>query len=230
MEIPCQIIQRERQRKLHTGDELDTRYEGASPNAISAIERMSDSEICRSILNETYTGKKSICLSRGDGCLKWSNERIGKESFIHELDRRYSGTQNCESINKRIKDLEKAPPKFVLIDSREPAYCTLLSFSDLKFLRDIEKIPRDQLVRMTLDFNQFKIDPGRYLDSCVIINQYKKYDYRKYFPKLLQKHKRTPFGLTWNGGLAFTWNDYRQAKNLHDDYKTNPQNYLEKSE
>ena len=56
--------------------------------------------------------------------------------------------------------MEKAPPKFVLIDSREPAYCTLLSFSDLKFLLDIEKIPRDHLVRMTLDFNQFKSTLG----------------------------------------------------------------------
>ncbi|QKV56918.1 MAG: hypothetical protein HT580_06530 [Dechloromonas sp.] len=34
-----------------------------------------------------------------------------------------------------------------------------------------------------------------------------------------QKHPGTPFGITWNGGIAFTRNDYTFAKNQFAAYK-----------
>ena len=210
--------------------ELENADKKTATNVIDAIKRLSDSDLCEEISNETFTGKKYICLKGTKrGCLKWSEEQLGKESFIQELHRRYSGAENCESINKRMQETEKSSPRFVLIDTRKPEYCALISFSDPRFLLKIEKIPRDQLVKMALDFNQFRSDPDRYLDRCVIINEYKKYNYRKYFPKLLEKFKNTPFGLTWNGGLAFTWNDYRQAEILYEDYKSDPGNYSDNS-
>ena len=129
----------------------------AAANAIEAIERMTDAQVCRHIQNETYTGTKFICLSGGQyGCSQWSDERVGKDSFIVELNRRYGGAEDCESIARRLEQAEDAPTDYVLLDSTDPAYCLMYGFSEIEFLLKIKQIPRDQLVRMTLDINQLK--------------------------------------------------------------------------
>ena len=131
---------------------------------------MSDADLCSEILKENFSGMKYICLDGTSlrGCRMWSEERVGKDSFIQELDRRYSSTKNCRKIIEELEAAKTSPPRFVLFDSRNPAFCVLYSFSDVKFLLDIKGVEKTDLAQMTLDWNKFTGNPGGYLDRCVI--------------------------------------------------------------
>jgi hypothetical protein len=43
--------------------------------------------------------------------------------------------------------------------------------------------------------------------------------------ELLRRYASTPFGLTWNGGVALTFNDYEHAKRIHKKYLSDPEEY-----
>ena len=42
---------------------------------------------------------------------------------------------------------------------------------------------------------------------------------------LLQAYPSTPIGVTWNGGLAFTYNDYQHAKRMLEKFQQDPAAY-----
>lgn len=236
--LPNNVEDRTEYRVI-TVEDLEARERSATeiaPDAVAAIERMTDAQICSEIQKENYTGTKFICLTVGSytskgisSCEKWSEERVGKDSFIEELNRRSMRSEDCDSIIRRSEESENSPSKYVLLDSSEPAYCLMYGFSEIEFLLKFKRIPRDRLVQMTLDIEQLKDDPERYLDSCVIENEYQRFDYRVYMPRLLELNKGTPFGLTWNGGLAFTRKDYWTAQKRYDSYQSDPEDYLKNS-
>lgn len=102
----------------------------------------------------------------------------------------------------------------VLIDYSEKAYTVYagLPMDRVEALKSkfegkpLEIIPLDQFAQ-----NQSKI-----VESRVIRNDYQGDRTGDGIVALIKKYPGTPFGVTWNGGIAYTRNDYQDAKNAFE--------------
>jgi len=71
----------------------------------------------------------------------------------------------------------------------------------------------------------FVSDPGKYVNGRIIKNEYPEVQVAKGITELLQKMPKMPFAVTWNGGIAFTFNDYEHTRATYDAYQANPSGY-----
>lgn len=84
-----------------------------------------------------------------------------------------------------------------------------------------EYIAKDS--RMSLvTWAEFKSDLAKHVSAHIRRNDYPEVDVAAGLIRLLERYDSTPFGLTWNGGLAITGNDYRRAKLTYEGYVKDP--------
>lgn len=117
---------------------------------------------------------------------------------------------------------------FVLVDQNDPAYIVFAGIpkdTDERKLEEIRsKISGHEKVSM-VSWDQFTASVDRYVQSAVLINDYPNFQIVNGLICLLERTPGTPWGLTWNGGIALTRNDYEHAKRQYNSYKANPDEY-----
>lgn len=66
----------------------------------------------------------------------------------------------------------------------------------------------------------FKKGLSHYVNQKIIRNDYPEYDVALGILRLIQGGlSEAGLGLTWNGGIAFTYNDFRHAEKLYNEYQ-----------
>ena len=82
-------------------------------------------------------------------------------------------------------------------------------------------------------WQEFKLTPEKYIRPNIRRNDYPDVDVVGGLEKLLERYDGTPFGLTWNGGLAVTHDDYAYAARTYAPFADrradplHPLNHLE---
>jgi len=76
-----------------------------------------------------------------------------------------------------------------------------------------------------VSWKTFIQNTDKYVKTRIIKNEYPESKAAAGVVELIRKYKGSPFGLTWNGGIAITYNDYRHARRIYKKYKANPAEY-----
>jgi len=116
-------------------------------------------------------------------------------------------------------------PMLVIVDRSELAYTVYLAVE--------EDAPEEELAQLRSRVAQsedaelvtwaaFRTDRRKYLDSRILVDDYPGSKVAEGVLELLRRYARTPFGLTWNGGIAVTFNDYQHAKRGYEAHLSDP--------
>jgi hypothetical protein len=106
----------------------------------------------------------------------------------------------------------------VLIDYTEKAY-TVYAGLPLDRAEAVKSKLEGKPVDM-VPFNQFAENQSNIIGSRVVRNDYPDGRTEEGIVALIKKYPGTPFGVTWNGGIAYTRNDYQAAKNAFELFNT----------
>lgn len=117
---------------------------------------------------------------------------------------------------------------FVVISKENSAYTVFVGISEEKKNdakgqyennRNIEIVP----------FESFLKDRGKYVGQHVIKDEYPNSQALDGIVELISRFPGTPVGLTWNGGVAITRNDYKFAEDTFYRFDSDPENYKKAS-
>lgn len=97
-------------------------------------------------------------------------------------------------------------------------------------------LPADQFQKLKESLNErkgaylvpwqeFSRDPPRHVRQFIRRNDYPEVDVVGGLARLLERYDGSPFGLTWNGGLALTQNDYRHAARTYAAHIQDPSSF-----
>ena len=78
-------------------------------------------------------------------------------------------------------------------------------------------------------FESFLKDRGKYVGQHVIKDEYPNSQAVDGIVELIRRFPGTPVGLTWNGGVAITRNDYMYAEDTFYRFDKDPENYKKAS-
>ena len=133
---------------------------------------------------------------------------------------------SCATTPSQVQD--KSRPEYVIIDKQEPAYTVFAGIPEGFPKGEFEKI-KSQAAEIKgveiVSWEKFTSDTDNYVKAHIKKNDYEGIQVARGMVKLIEKYCRTPFGLTWNGGVAITYNDYQHAKKTYQRYLTNPGEY-----
>ena len=113
----------------------------------------------------------------------------------------------------------------VVIETTEPAYTVFAG------------VPKDKVgaVKATLasrpagvvivTWEQFTQDPDRYVRALIVKDEYPASRTVPGIIELVRRFPGTPFGLTWNGGVAITYRQYQHARSTYLQYQADPTEY-----
>jgi hypothetical protein len=104
----------------------------------------------------------------------------------------------------------------VLIDHTEKAY-TVYAGLPLERADDAKSKLEGKPVDM-VPFEQFVENHKKIIGDRILRNDYPGDRTAEGMAALIRKYPGTPFGVTWNGGIAFTRNDYQAAKSAFESY------------
>lgn len=117
---------------------------------------------------------------------------------------------------------------FVLVEQREPAFTVFAGIPsglDKAKLEEIKaKVARDDKVSM-LTWKQFTEKVKDYARAVIKRNDYPKFSVVHGLVCLVGTAPGAPWGLTWNGGIALTYNDYQYARRRYASYQADPGAY-----
>lgn len=126
------------------------------------------------------------------------------------------------------QDQNQSRPEYVIIDKQEPAYTVFLGIPEGFPEGEFEKI-KSQAAEIKgveiVSWEKFISDTDNYVKAHIKKNDYEGIQVVRGMVELIEKYCATPFGLTWNGGVAITYNDYQHAKMIHQQYLANPEEY-----
>lgn len=130
---------------------------------------------------------------------------------------------------KEIDDttITEATTHLLLIDALEPAY-TVYYKIPIENKDKIKSEGKDPALFKLIPYEHYIKSRERaehYTKPYVKINDYPEVDTIKGLSDLLERYPSTPFGLTWNGGIAYTYNDYQHAKRTHAAYLADPSSH-----
>ena len=116
-------------------------------------------------------------------------------------------------------------PDSVIVDRSEPAYTVFTRVPENAPRADIDKLgawlakhPQAEVV----GWKAFQNGASDIIAKGVRKNDYTDCDVGGGIPKLLAKYPGGPFGVTFNGGIAFTYNDYQHTKRLFAGWRADP--------
>jgi hypothetical protein len=120
--------------------------------------------------------------------------------------------------------------KYVVIDHSEPAFIVFTGIPKRLEKKKVEEIRQHVATRNTaamLTWQQFLQRVDEYARSVVLRNDYPKVNVVDGIVCLVASEKGAgaPWGLTWNGGIALTFNDYQHARKSYKAYKEDPASY-----
>ena len=120
-----------------------------------------------------------------------------------------------------------APPiELVVIDARQPAYTVLMGIP-CENVEQVKKQPKEDGVTI-LSWKAFEADAETLIVKGISKNDYPDIPLSKWIVALLKLYPAMPFGVTWNGGVAVTYTDYKHAEKMYDVYQKNADEYEQK--
>lgn len=132
-----------------------------------------------------------------------------------------------ESIPEPGRDFESGA-SMVLVDQSEPAFIAFTGIpkdTDEATLEEIRSTVSTEDKVNLLTWKQFTDNVDSYAQAMVMINDYPDVSVVDGLICLVGKAPGAPWGLTWNGGIALTNNDYRHTIEGYQVYKSNPDAY-----
>jgi hypothetical protein len=129
------------------------------------------------------------------------------------------------SIDSNLNELN-----MVLIENKEAAYRVYFGIpKDIKDeeLAEIQAIVSAEEGVSLVSWVDFEQNLDELVTDGIIKNEYEDSQVAEGIAELIQMYPMTPFGLTWNGGIAFTSNDYEHTKEIYQQYLTDPDKYEE---
>lgn len=112
----------------------------------------------------------------------------------------------------------------VVVDTSERAYTVFMAISAEDLDKARSRIAGKPGVAI-ITRSKLEKKKEHYIGSRILRDEYAGSDAVDGILDLLAKYRDAPFGLTWNGGLAFTFNDYQHAKKLYEAYLKDPVEY-----
>ena len=131
----------------------------------------------------------------------------------------------------RTDDLKvNSASQFVVIDQSEPAFIVFTGIpkdTNKEKLNKIKQLVSSQGKLTMLTWEQFLESVNGYARSVILRNDYPNTRAVNGIVCLVASKQGTgaPWGLTWNGGIALTFNDYQHARRSYESYKSNPAAY-----
>lgn len=119
--------------------------------------------------------------------------------------------------------MEQAPDH-VVIDRSEPAYSVFAGISDEKLEEIRPQLSESESVEV-LSWEEFEKDSGKHVTKSVVRNEYPSVDVTAGIVKAMSMLDGAPIGVTWNGGVAFTYQDYQFAKKLYEKFTIDEDEY-----
>lgn len=147
----------------------------------------------------------------------------------------YSGivSPNVSTASENYPETDggvQSATKFVVIDQSEPAYIVFTGIPNKTDKTKLEKI-RSTIAGQNglsmLTWAQFLKQINGFASSVIIRNNYPDADVVAGLVCLVasQLGAGAPWGLTWNGGVALIYNDYRHARQRYELYRKDPASY-----
>jgi hypothetical protein len=127
---------------------------------------------------------------------------------------------------ERVREATATPAsdRIVLIVSDDSAYTVFLRISAAR-LEEIKAKSPGLTSAEQVSWESFKQGRDRYVRSHIVKNEYPQHRVADGLAALLEQNEGTPIGLTWNGGIAITNNDYQHAKRTRRQYEDDPAEY-----
>ncbi len=116
-----------------------------------------------------------------------------------------------------------AASDIVLIDQSDPAY-TVYAGLPAERMDDLRAKIANQPAKL-VTFKEFSDNRAELIAAQVKLDEYPNSRTVDGIVELVKKYPGTPFGITWNGGIAFTRNDYAFAKNRFAAYSKDQEEY-----
>lgn len=120
--------------------------------------------------------------------------------------------------------------QYVVIDRSEPAYIVFTgipkSLDETKLDEIKQQVSSDETLTM-LPWQEFLLHLNEYARSVMLRNDYADIKVVDGIVCLVASKQGTgaPWGLTWNGGIALTFNDYQHASRSYETYRKDPSAY-----
>jgi hypothetical protein len=112
-------------------------------------------------------------------------------------------------------------PSFVLVDTQEAAYTVFAAVPSEK----PQGVDTGRAGIEIVTWARFSADIEKLLAERVRKNEYPDWRVADGLMALLKEYPGTPIGLTWNGGIAFTYQDYEHSNKTYMTYTSNPDEY-----
>jgi hypothetical protein len=113
----------------------------------------------------------------------------------------------------------------VVVDTSERAYTVFMAVS----AKDLDRVRSQTAGRQGVAIiarSKLEQEKKHYIASRILRDEYPSSGAVDGILALLAKYPDAPFGLTWNGGIAFTYNDYAHATKLYEAYLKDPAEYV----
>ncbi len=128
----------------------------------------------------------------------------------------------CASVSST--DAPLSADDFVLIDRTEAAYTVYAGIPKGQVEAIKGKIANTPKV-VLVPWDSFIQDESTHVKARIAKDEYPGSRAAEGVVELIRKYPGNPIGLTWNGGMAITYNDYQYAKQTYRQYQTNPAEY-----
>jgi hypothetical protein len=118
-----------------------------------------------------------------------------------------------------------AEPTHVVIDPSEQSATTFVSLPRTlppEMFQEIKDNLKPEKGAYLVTWGDFKRNPQKHVQPCIRRNDYPEVDVAGGLALLLERYEGLPFGLTWNGGLALTRNDYQHASQTYATFLKDP--------
>lgn len=137
---------------------------------------------------------------------------------------------DANTVHQRTDVAIASASNFVVVDQGEKAFTVFTGIPkniDKDELERIEQTVSGRDTLIMLSWEQFLESVNEYAGSVILINDYPSIRVVDGIVCLVASRQGTgaPWGLTWNGGIALTRNDYNHARQTYALFKENPASY-----
>lgn len=118
-----------------------------------------------------------------------------------------------------------AAPGYVIIDASKPNVTVYTSVPKSLTSADLDKIRAEVSAQAGVSieaWEAFKNNVNLHVEAKIKKNEYPELILKEGLLAFIEKFEGIPLGLTWNGGIAFTYNDYIHAKRTYQAYLEKP--------
>lgn len=113
---------------------------------------------------------------------------------------------------------------FIIIDHTEEAF-TVFAIIPEDSIDKVKENIKDKKDVDVVFLEEFTQSSEKYIKARIVKDEYPDSRAQAGLMELVRKFPGTPIGLTWNGGIAITYDDYQHAKRIYGEYRADPASY-----